>query len=391
MALVVSVCSHRGFWDGRDEASRRNDSTGPQLWRQPGGPHVHAAPRHQHQQPVETPRHTAQEVLSAGWGEALLLHTWTAVFCFCWSCLPSQEEEGGATKQASGQDGATFKTPAVVKAKASSIIMNSLITSELQLFLSGAWILFVLFLSKWSLFLLTWCLNVKPDSQPFCLRTNSRKYVQVWAAGRTDRHQLHSSQRSDRRGDEAPPPHPRVPAGESHGPDRIQGRVKPQVHLPSVLWLFESELLMFWLPVQKLQIQSLEVKEEKSSSAQSTPSNTPHSSPKQQRRYVWVRSSGSRVSNEVNTALMSSLSLWVFFRGWFSSAGSEVSVSSNSSMDSGGGDLAVVGTVERWGVFGPRLPVQSQTSDQGSDSAAGIDFHPFHARKGFKCEQKPLI
>lgn len=40
--------------------------------------------------------------------------------------------------------------------------------------------------------------------------------------------------------------------------------------------------------VQKLQIQSMESREERqsSSSAQSTPSSTPHSSPKQQRRYT---------------------------------------------------------------------------------------------------------
>lgn len=63
-------------------------------------------------------------------------------------------------------------------------------------------------------------------------------------------------------------------------------------------------------------------------------------------------------------------------RGWFGSTGSEVSISSsNSSVDMGGGgaagDPGVGGAVERWGVFGPRLPVQSSASDVGPDSAAG--------------------
>lgn len=62
-------------------------------------------------------------------------------------------------------------------------------------------------------------------------------------------------------------------------------------------------------------------------------------------------------------------------RGWFGSTGSELSISSsNSSVDTGGGagDPVVGGAVERWGVFGPRLPVQSSASDVGSDgSAAG--------------------
>uniref|UniRef100_A0A3Q4H7W4 Putative monooxygenase p33MONOX n=1 Tax=Neolamprologus brichardi TaxID=32507 RepID=A0A3Q4H7W4_NEOBR len=60
--------------------------------------------------------------------------------------------------------------------------------------------------------------------------------------------------------------------------------------------------------IQKLQIQSMEAKEERqSSSAQSTPSNTPHSSPKSQRR------------------------------GWFGSSSSELSIaSSNSSLDMAG-------------------------------------------------------
>ncbi|XP_034406997.1 putative monooxygenase p33MONOX isoform X2 [Cyclopterus lumpus] len=104
--------------------------------------------------------------------------------------------------------------------------------------------------------------------------------------------------------------------------------------------------------MQKLQIQSLEAREERqSSSAQSTPSNTPHSSPKQLRR------------------------------GWFSSTGSEVSVgSSNSSVDLGGADSAV----ERWSVFGPRPVVQKSTSDLGSDATA-LGF----ALQAYRGAQKP--
>ncbi|XP_017295660.1 putative monooxygenase p33MONOX isoform X2 [Kryptolebias marmoratus] len=191
----------------------------------------------------------------------------------------AEEEEDGATKQAAKQaarpDGTTFKVPAVVKTKASSIIMNSLITKQTQ--------------------------------------ESMFKFEQT--AGLTDTSYT---------------PHKGLTAEETRHHHRIP----------------ES--------LQKLQIQSLEVKEEKSSSAQSTPSNTPHSSPKQQRR------------------------------GWFSSTGSEVSISSNSSVDAGGGDLAAGGAVERWGVFGPRLPVQSQTSDLGSEgSAAGF------ALQAYRGAQKP--
>ncbi|XP_037543154.1 putative monooxygenase p33MONOX [Nematolebias whitei] len=163
------------------------------------------------------------------------------------SQLAEVREEEGAAKQTSGQDGAAFKAPAPVKTKASSIIINSLITKQTQ------------------------------DSM----------YKFEQRAGLTDTSYT---------------PHKGLTAEETRHHHRIP----------------ES--------LQKLQIQSLEVKEEKSSSAQSTPSNTPHSSPKQQRR------------------------------GWFSSMGSEVSIGSNSSMDAGGGDSAVGGSVERWGVFGPRLP-----------------------------------
>lgn len=70
----------------------------------------------------------------------------------------------------------------------------------------------------------------------------------------------------------------------------------------------------------------------------------------------------------------------VLCRGWFSSTGSEVSLSSsNSSVDMGGLDPAAGGgaggAVERWSVFGPRPLVQHSASDLGSDgSAAGLTF-----------------
>ncbi|XP_077595996.1 putative monooxygenase p33MONOX isoform X2 [Stigmatopora nigra] len=92
---------------------------------------------------------------------------------------------------------------------------------------------------------------------------------------------------------------------------------------------------------QKMQIQSMEAREERhTSSAQSTPSTTPHTSPKHQRR------------------------------SWFSSTSSDISVSSsNSSVDlvgsDGGGGGG--GVLERWGVFGPRPLVHKSTSDLGAD------------------------
>ncbi|XP_034033781.1 putative monooxygenase p33MONOX isoform X2 [Thalassophryne amazonica] len=107
---------------------------------------------------------------------------------------------------------------------------------------------------------------------------------------------------------------------------------------------------------QKLQIQSMEAREERqSSSAQSTPSSTPHSSPKQQHR------------------------------SWFSKTGSEVSLgSSNSSVDIAGGETAAGGVVERWSVFGPCPLVQKSTSDLGPDSAsAGF------ALQAYRGAQKP--
>ncbi|KAM9332891.1 putative monooxygenase p33MONOX isoform 2-T4 [Pholidichthys leucotaenia] len=110
--------------------------------------------------------------------------------------------------------------------------------------------------------------------------------------------------------------------------------------------------------LQKLQIQSMEAKDERqSSSAQSTPSNTPHSSPKQR-------------------------------RGWFSNTSSEMSISSsNSSMDTVGVEGMAVGgggVMERWGVFGPRPPVHKSTSDLGTDqTTAGF------ALQAYRGAQKP--
>ncbi|KAL3043223.1 hypothetical protein OYC64_021025 [Pagothenia borchgrevinki] len=117
---------------------------------------------------------------------------------------------------------------------------------------------------------------------------------------------------------------------------------------------------------QKLQIQSMEAREERqSASAQSTPSNTPQTSPKQQRR------------------------------GWFGSTSSDVS-SSNSSVDlvdsgvgaaaagaAAAGAAGAAGAVERWGVFGPRPMVQKSTSDLASDPAAGF------ALQAYRGAQKP--
>ncbi|XP_033834627.1 putative monooxygenase p33MONOX isoform X2 [Periophthalmus magnuspinnatus] len=109
--------------------------------------------------------------------------------------------------------------------------------------------------------------------------------------------------------------------------------------------------------LQKLQIQSLEHREDKqNSSAQSTPSTTPHSSPRQQRR------------------------------GWFQSTGSEASItsSSNSSVDLAAGD-AGGGVVERWGVFGPRPIVHKSTSDVGSvgseSTSAGFALQAYQGAK----------
>ncbi|XP_058852747.1 putative monooxygenase p33MONOX [Acipenser ruthenus] len=90
--------------------------------------------------------------------------------------------------------------------------------------------------------------------------------------------------------------------------------------------------------VHKLKMQSGESKEEKqTSSAQSTPSGTPQTSPKHKRR------------------------------GWFSQGstasltGSEIA-STNSSIDMG---PVEGGTTEKWSLFGPRHVVQKSTTDPG--------------------------
>ncbi|XP_031695008.1 putative monooxygenase p33MONOX isoform X2 [Anarrhichthys ocellatus] len=171
--------------------------------------------------------------------------------------LSHQEDESGAVSQSMVADSAPSRAPAVVKAKASSVIMNSLITKQTQ------------------------------DS---VYRFEQR-------AGLTDTSYT---------------PHKGLTAEET----RVHHR------MPESL--------------QKLQIQSLEAREDRqSSSTQSTPSSTPHSSPKQHRR------------------------------GWFGSTSSEVS-STNSSVDLGGSESAV----ERWSVFGPRPLVHKSTSDLGSDPTA---------------------
>ncbi|KAM8900645.1 putative monooxygenase p33MONOX isoform 2-T2 [Spinachia spinachia] len=185
----------------------------------------------------------------------------------------AEEDESGAVSQSTVVDSALFRAPAVVKTKASSIIMNSLITKQ----------------------------------------THDSVYRFEQRAGLTDTSYT---------------PHKGLTAEET----RLHHR------MPESL--------------QKLQIQSLEAREDRqSSSAQSTPSNTPHSSPKQQRR------------------------------GWFGSAGSEASASSsNSSVDLSAGDTAV----ERWSIFAPRPVVQKSTSDLGSDPAASG-----FALQAYRGAQKP--
>lgn len=189
----------------------------------------------------------------------------------------TEEDETGTVSQPTVQDSARSRSPTVVKAKASSIIMNSLITKQTQ------------------------------DSM----------YKFEQRAGLTDTSYT---------------PHKGLTAEETRHHHRMP----------------ES--------LQKLQIQSLEAREERqNSSTQSTPSNTPHSSPKLQRR------------------------------SWFSSTSSEISISSsNSSVDMGAGEPAGVGgAVERWGAFGPR-PFQKSTSDLGSDSTtAGF------ALQAYRGAQKP--
>ncbi|XP_029303217.1 LOW QUALITY PROTEIN: putative monooxygenase p33MONOX [Cottoperca gobio] len=182
----------------------------------------------------------------------------------------AEEDESGVARQSTVADSAPSRSPSVVKAKASSIIMNSLITKQ----------------------------------------TQESVYKFEQRAGLTDTSYT---------------PHKGLTAEETRHHHRMP----------------ES--------LQKLQIQSMEAREERqNSSAQSTPSNTPHSSPKQQRR------------------------------GWFGSTSSDIS-SCNSSVDLGGGDAAI----ERWSVFGPRPQVQKTTSDLGSDPAAGF------ALQAYRGAQKP--
>lgn len=110
--------------------------------------------------------------------------------------------------------------------------------------------------------------------------------------------------------------------------------------------------------LQKLHMPSADTKEEKqSSSAQSTPSGTPQSSPKQKRS--WFSSQGSVASL----------------------TGSELSSSSSSSMDLGASD----GPVERWSMFGPRPQVHKSTTDPGTEHGIAGGF----ALQTHKGAQKP--
>lgn len=104
--------------------------------------------------------------------------------------------------------------------------------------------------------------------------------------------------------------------------------------------------------MHKLQMQSVDAKEEKQpSSGQSTPAGTPQSSPKQKRR-GWFSSQGSTASL----------------------TGTEMSTSSSSSIDLASSD----GPVERWGVFGPRPQVSKSSTDPGG-----------FALQSYKGAQKP--
>ncbi|XP_073335171.1 putative monooxygenase p33MONOX isoform X1 [Pagrus major] len=187
----------------------------------------------------------------------------------------AEEDESGAASHPTVADFAPSRSPTVVKAKASSVIMSSLITKQTQ------------------------------DSV--------YKFEQT--AGLSDASYT---------------PHKGLTAEETRHHHRLP----------------ESR--------HKLQIQSLESREERlNSSTQSTPSSTPHSSPKLQRRT------------------------------WFNSTGSEVSMSSsNSSMDMAD---SAAGAVERWSVFGPRPVVQKSTSDMGSDASTPAGF----ALQAYRGAQKP--
>lgn len=112
----------------------------------------------------------------------------------------------------------------------------------------------------------------------------------------------------------------------------------------------------------KLNIQGADAKEDKStSSAQSTPSGTPQSSPKNKRS--WFSSQGS------TTSLTSS----------------DLSVSSSSSLDMVHGEAG--GAVERWSAFGPRPNVQrtatEPSTEPGASTAGGF------ALQAYRGAQKP--
>ncbi|XP_026855966.1 putative monooxygenase p33MONOX isoform X1 [Electrophorus electricus] len=109
--------------------------------------------------------------------------------------------------------------------------------------------------------------------------------------------------------------------------------------------------------MQKLHIQSVDIKEEKqSSSTQSTPSGTPQSSPKQRRR-SWFSSQGSMASI----------------------TGSELT--SSSSLDLGVGE----GAMERWSTFGPRSHIHKSLTEPSADPGAAGGF----ALQAYKGAQKP--
>ncbi|KAM7397629.1 hypothetical protein PAMA_005777 [Pampus argenteus] len=194
----------------------------------------------------------------------------------------AEEDESGAARQSALPDSTPSRSSGVVKAKASSIIINSLITKQ----------------------------------------THDSMYKFEQKAGLTDTSYT---------------PHKGLTAEETR-------------HLHRMPESF-----------QKMQIQSMEVREERqNSSAQSTPSNTPHSSPKQHRR------------------------------SWFNSTSSEVSMSSSNSSSSVDmvGDVAAGGgggVVERWSAFGPHPFIQKSTSDLGSDTTTGAGF----ALQAYRGAQKP--
>ncbi|XP_030010638.1 putative monooxygenase p33MONOX isoform X2 [Sphaeramia orbicularis] len=188
--------------------------------------------------------------------------------------LAEEDESGSVTMSHPAVHSAPSRSPTVVKTKASSIIMNSLITKQ----------------------------------------THDSVYNFEQRAGLTDKSYT---------------PHKGLMADES----RLHHRMPESF--------------------QKLQIQSMEVRDERpNSSAQSTPSSTPHSSPKQQRR------------------------------GWFGSTSSGTSISSNSSVDMGGD--AAGGAVEKWSAFSSRPVVHKTTSDLGSDPTT-----PGFALQAYRGAQKP--